>query len=928
MKKYLFAALVVVLSAGLASAQTTTGSIYGTVTTAEGLSIEGVQITLTSEHMATRTVMSSARGTFRFGQLDVGNFTVTFEKEGYQKIVREDAMVRMAASTRIEIVMEPSATEQVITITGETALVDLKKTGTSSQLTQDYLANIPSARDPWVILDQLPGITTDRVNIGGAESGQQSNFVSHGASRDQSSFSMDGVTQTDMAALGSSATYYDFDSFEEMQLTTGGADASVQIAGTNINFITKQGSDTFHGQGSAYYTNDSLQGENIPADLEALGYSGNQIDFIKDYGFDVGGPIWKGNIWFWGAYRKQQIALLTLSGTTDTTNLDNYNLKFTGQLGDANRWTFLYTRGEKSKTGRDASPTRPPATTFDQGGPTPIYKIEDTHMLNENLIIGAKFAYVGGGFFLEPEGGRTTFPTLDNITGVWGGSYYYYETMRPQYSFTFTGEQYLDEAFGGSHEIKAGFEYRHTPVTTIQNWGGGLVKVYEYGESAEAWFSSERNEKKVIKRATFYLMDVFNRNRWTFNFGVRYDRQWGNNRPGQAPANPILPALVPALDFPGEPSLFTWNDIVPRIGLTYDLFGDGKTIIRANFSMYADQMGTGDVTYTNPANMRELDYVWTDLNGDDMPQMNELGSLLWWNFNPNSTDPLDTGHAIDPNLEAPRTMEFILGAEREVMPNFSLAANFIYRKLSNFYWNPEDGWSSADYYLAGTITQGGYSGDYYDSDREHSYTYTRVQRPDYNRKYMGIELVATKRLSDRWMANASFNYHDFTEHYDSAASYIDPTNIDRTNGRYYAPITSGSGKTEIWIGSKWSFKSTILYQFPWDINASTFFQYRQGTIWPIRLRSGVRHVGDRAYPLAVPFGDERLDSMFVMDARIEKSFKISDIGRLGIILDIFNLTNAATPLRTDRNVYSASTFGRVYEILNPRVFRFGVRFQF
>ena len=630
MKKILLTGLLLALCATVALAQTTTGSIYGTVTTAEGLIIENVKITLDSEHMATRMVTTGHRGTFRFGQLDVGRFTVTFEKEGYQTIIREDVMVRIAASTRIEIVMEPSATEQVITITGETALVDLKKTGTSSQLTQDYLANIPSARDPWVILDQLPGITTDRVNVGGAESGQQSNFTSHGSQRNQSAFNMDGVTMTDMAALGASALYYDFDSFEEMQLVTGGADASVQIAGTNINFITKQGSDTFHGQGSAYYTNDSLQGTNIPSDLEALGYSGNQIDFIKDYGFDFGGPVWKGNIWFWGAYRKQQIALMVLSGGTDTTNLDNYNIKLTGQAGDRNRWTFFYTRGEKSKSGRAASPTRPPETTWDQGGPSPIYKFEDTHMLTDDLIISGKFAYVGGGFFLEPKGGRDTYAYREDDTGIWGGSYYYYETSRPQYSVSMNGEQYIDEAFGGSHEFKAGFEYRHTPVSTVQNLAGGMVKIYNLGVPSEVWLSSERNEKKVVKRTTFFAMDIFNRDRWTFNIGLRYDRQWGNNRPGASPANLVLPNIIPALDFPGEGSPFTWNDIVPRLGMTYDMFGDGKTIIRANFSMYADQLGTGTITYTHPAKMRELDYEWTDLNGDDMPQENELGSLARW----------------------------------------------------------------------------------------------------------------------------------------------------------------------------------------------------------------------------------------------------------------------------------------------------------
>ena len=928
MREILWTGLLMALCASVALAQSTTGSIYGTVTTADGLVIEGVGVKLEAGHAATKAMTTGTRGTYRFGELPIGEFKVTFTKDGYQTIIVEGVMVRLGAATRVDIIMEASATEQVITITGEAALVDMKKTGTSSQLTQDYLANIPSARDPWVILDQLPGVQTDRVNIGGAESGQQSNFVSHGAERDQSSYNMDGVTQTDMAALGSSALYYDFDSFEEIQMTTGGADAEVQISGTNINFITKQGSDTFHGQGSYYYTGESLQGENAPTELTERGYVGNQIDSIKDYGFDFGGPIWKGKVWFWGAYRKQDVGLLAVTGAPDITYLTNYNLKFTGQLGDSNRWTFFYTRGEKEKFGRDASDKRPPETTWDQGGPSPIYKIEDTYMLTDNLIITGKVAYVGGGFFFEPQGGRSATATLNEDTGVWGGTYYYYDTKRPQYSVALSAEQYVDQAFGGSHEVKGGFEYRHAPVTTIQNFPNDAVKVYnDAGEWTEVWLFSERNEKKVVKRLSIFAKDLYSFDRWTLNLGFRYDRQWGNNRPGVSPANQYVPEIIPALDFPGQESAFTWNNIVPRLGLTYDIFGDGKTILRASFGMYANQLGTGDVTYTNPVKLRELDYRWTDLNGDNVPSYDELGTLAWWNFNPNATDPLDTGRTLDPDLEAPMTTEFLIGAEREVMPNLAVAANVIYRRFSNFYWAPEDGWSSADYYLAGTVTTSGYSGDYYDSDNEHTYTYTRTQRPDYNRKYLGLELVATKRLSDRWMANLSFNYHDYTENYESAASYTDPTNIDRTNGRYYAPETSASGKTEIWIGSKWSLKSSILYQFPLDINVSTFFQYRQGTVWPIRLRTGYRSVGDRAYPLGVPFGDERMPNLFLADVRVEKSFMIQDFGRLGLIMDIFNFFNTDTTIKMDRNIYS-SLFGNITEIINPRVFRFGVRFQF
>ena len=514
------------LCATVALAQTTTGSIYGTVTTADGLIIEGVTVKLVAGHSATKETTTGARGTFRFGELPIGSFNLTFAKVGYQTIVVEGVMVRLGLASRVDIIMEASATEQVITITGEAALVDMKKTGTSSQLTQDYLANIPSARNPWVILDQIPGINVDRVNVGGSESGQQSGFSSKGDDGTNQMWNVDGVTVTDQASL-SSPGYYDFDAFEEMQITTSGADASVQTAGVAMNLITKQGSDTFHGQGSVYYTGESLQGENIPSDLEEAGYAGNQINSIKDYGFDVGGPIWKGNLWFWGSYRVQDIVLLTLSGTEDATKLENINLKFTGQLTDRNRWTFFYTRGDKTKSGRGASIYRPTETTWDQEGPTPIYKFEDNFMATDDLIVTGKFAYVGGGFSLMPKGGFDTIPYRDYATGMYGGTYYFYETKRPQWQVTVSGEYYIDEAFGGSHEIKAGFEWRKTPVTSISGYPNNTFIALYNGSPYEVWLCGEVNVARVGMRNSFYLMDIFNVDRWTFNFGLRYDKQWG-----------------------------------------------------------------------------------------------------------------------------------------------------------------------------------------------------------------------------------------------------------------------------------------------------------------------------------------------------------------------------------------------------------------
>jgi len=929
MRKFVWSGLLLALCATIALAQTTTGSIYGTVKTAEGLIITDAKVTLSAEHAAGKTVMTSNRGTFRFGELPIGAFKVTFEKEGYQTLVVEALMVRLGAATRVDATLEISAAEQVITITGETAIVDLKKTGTSTNLSQDYLANIPSARDPWVIMDQVAGINVDRVNVGGSESGQQSNFVSKGDNGDNAMWNVDGVTITDQASL-SSPGYYDYDSFEEMQITTSGADASIQTAGVALNFVTKQGSDTFHGQGSAYYTGEKLQGENIPSDLEALGYAGNQIDSIKDYGFDIGGPIWKGNIWFWGAYRVQDIKMLAITGMIDATKLENYNLKFTGQAGDRNRWTFFYTRSDKIKSGRNAAWNRPPETTHDQSGPSPMYKIEDTFLATEDLIISGKIAYVGGGFKLIPKGGDA-IPFRDDSTGMYGGSSWYYDTKRPQWQVTFTGEQYIDEAFGGSHEIKAGFEWRKTPVTSLSGYGADMFQVLWQGEPYEVWLTGSVDAKKVAMRTSFYLMDIFNRDRWTFNVGIRYDHQWAYNVASKAAGNPVIPDIIPDLDFPGTDTVFKTTNILPRLGVTYDLFGDGKTILRSNFSIYGDQIYAGIAEYKNPLGWREVDYEWTDLNGDGYPQRNELGAITWWSsslnpFDPNF-DPLDTPVTIDTD-KLGTTYEMIFGAEREMMPELAVSGTFVYRYFTDFNWRPDDNWLNDPYALAGSISQGGFTRDYYEPTMDPAGTSTLQPQSDYNRKYMGVEFQVTKRLADKWMANASFSYGDTKVYYESDKAYTDPTNIPVLDGYSYAPETSGSGKSSIFMNSKWAFKLTGLYQLPFDINISGYLSMREGYTYPIRLRSGYRaYSAGRVYAQAEPMGENHLPLLTMVDFRVEKTINVSDFGRLGIIMDVFNLLNTNTTLGKNRDAWTSS-FAQVTEIVNPRVIRLGVRFQF
>jgi hypothetical protein len=235
----------------------------------------------------------------------------------------------------------------------------------------------------------------DRVNVGGNQSGQQSGYISRGASTGNNKWSVDGVDITDMSATGASPIYYDFDMLQEMQVTTGGADVTQQTGGVGINLVTRSGADRFRGSGRAYVTDEEFQDDNIDDELREQGAgSGAPIQNIQDIGFEVGGPIKKGRAWFWGSDGRQDIEvgvvgffkndaacrpggdpldprttptdLLRSCLETDLTTLNNYNWKITVMPFTNNRFNFQNTWAEKVRNARDASDVRPIETTFRQ----------------------------------------------------------------------------------------------------------------------------------------------------------------------------------------------------------------------------------------------------------------------------------------------------------------------------------------------------------------------------------------------------------------------------------------------------------------------------------------------------------------------------------------------------------------------------------
>ena len=475
-------AILLALVAGSAVAQYQTGNIYGRTVAKDGSVLPGVTVTLTGVG-APHTTTSDAQGNFRFINLSPGAYQLKAELSGLGSAIRSGITVSVGSNADVTMTLSPSVTE-AITVTAEAPLLDVRKVGTGSSVGKIELEQLPTARDPWMILQATPGVMVDRINVGGTQSGQQSIYISKGAPRNDGTWNIDGVNITDMGATGSSPTYYDFDMFEEIQITTGGSDPRIQTSGVQMNMVTKRGTNDFKGSGRYLYAPGSSSADpTVPSEATAYLNRANAVNYVRDYGAELSGPIWKDRAWLWLARGDQKISTWQSQGFTasgapaflipDDTILRNKNAKFNAQIFSSNSFVAAYTEGDKFRNARDLSPTRPFASSWMQTGPTKVYKLEDTQMFGSSLYLTGMWSKVDGGFGLFGNGGvGAQAPSIwVDSTAVVNDNYYTYQTIRPQKQYRLDGSGFLDLA-GMNHELKFGFGYRDTPVQSASVYPG------------------------------------------------------------------------------------------------------------------------------------------------------------------------------------------------------------------------------------------------------------------------------------------------------------------------------------------------------------------------------------------------------------------------------------------------------------------------
>ncbi len=775
MRKFMILLFVLVLATSL-TAQVRTGNVYGKVADPDGNSLPGVTVMLTGNLTAPLTSITSAEGMFRFLSLPASSdYSVKAELEGFKTEIRENIIVVVGSNVEVNITMEMGALEEEVTVTAVTPVVDTKKTSVGQNMTQELLQSLPTARDPWVILAMAPSVSIDRENVAGADSGQQSAYVARGATNDADNvWAMDGMVITDPSAIGASPSYYDFDAFEEMNITVGGADVTVQTGGIALNMVTRRGGNRV-SLGGRFYLVDGQKfqaaNEDYVAEVQAneprfLGV--NLIKENKDYGFNLGFPILQDKAWFWGSWGVQDIKTTTVQQRPDDTLLQNTAMKLNLQIIPENRFEAFLHVGRKNKYGRSSSASLPGG--YFQAGAyhfgSPIIKLQDEHMFGDSFFVSVKYGWSDAGFNLTPMDDLDfeNTPFYDVQNDIWQGpdgktGEWRYYVKRPVTQYNLLANYFNDTLLGASHDIKFGVEYADRAAYTESVYTGNMnidwnIDYTTLDFTGDGAPDNPQNVPGVgnnlyyldfwrgyyaqqgVKAIAAYFSDTLTFGRFNLLLGLRYDYQtpsldpitrtamdgssaWDNVAPENV--QNALDALLPGIDIPGvdvmarDGSTWAWKVFSPRLGVTWDMTGDGKTIAKLSLARYGQFMGTGNYGQAPGGAGGWLDSYWLDSNSDGMMALDELwwGTILdgkrtpyrifdgntfvgnwddaagyyWGGYeydNPSSlVDPYDI---LEPDAGSSITSEVMLTVEREMFSDFALSLNLSYRRYDHMSW--------------------------------------------------------------------------------------------------------------------------------------------------------------------------------------------------------------------------------------------------
>ena len=807
--------IVLLLITGLAFAQDQTGSIFGTVSTEDGAAIVGAKVTVTSTALIRPIITTTNdRGRYVFPSLPIGSYAVTFEADQYQGKKQENVNLSIGQQLRFNITLKTGDVgEEVITITGEAPLVDVKSTDTGMNISKELFQSLPKGRNFASMVALAPGASDESGRFGG--------IMIDGASSAENVWVIDGAG-TGNLVTGARAQGAVFEFVEEIQVRSGGYEAEFGGSmGGVVNVVTRSGGNEFHGNLVGYWNGDALDAmprktlrrNPITQGIEYVQYP--KDDFNRyDVGGSLGGYLIKDRIWFFGSYMpwfaetNRTVGFIDGDGRVFETRTykqeqqaHNIAAKLSSQLTEKLRLSGSFSSDWNKTVGElpgYVGTGNPDGFKDDRGNKFPGYVAAGSvdYLVTDSMYLNAKFGfhqvdqgaigqvisdealYLHSGTFsnLFPAD-AASIPDQYRVSNGYSSIPFaelnaFIEDFRQSYNAS--GDlTYFAEA-AGSHMFKTGLQWYWIKNRVANGTVGQHYTFYWRDESTlytnPITGESGRGEYGFYRVLSYENLYGLNGETSSNRYALFAQDSWGINdrltlNVGIRSESEKLPSYDPNFD---DPLDFGFGDkIAPRIGISYDLFGDGKVKVYGNWGIYHDVM---------KLQMAREGYggrVWRDARYT-------LDSLEWWTF-PNVVDPSQypgtpigppVNHRIpalettDPETKPMEQWEYIAGVDWQFADNMAINFRFVYKTLRKTiedigiitadgeeYWHGNPGFGKSKEILEAN-------------------GYPNVKAI---RDYMGLDIRFIKRFSNNWTGGINFTASKLRGNYSGL------TNTDEDN---------------------------------------------------------------------------------------------------------------------------------------------------
>jgi hypothetical protein len=945
MRKSVLPFLICVAFLLLAREASAQSAVAGVVTDASGAVLPGVTVEASSPALIekTKSTVTDVSGQYRIVDLRPGTYTVTFSLSGFGTIVRQDIRIGADFTAPINVEMRIGAIEESVTVTGESPVVDVQSSQVRQVVSQDLLEAIPTGRTYQQFANITPAVSTGNVfDVGGSSSvWTGGSLVVHGSIAGDSRTLIDGMVVDAMFSNGQCSCVYDNENqTQEVVVQVSGGLAEHQLSGVLVNRIPKSGGNTFTADSQLLFSNGSLQGNNVDDELRARGMTTPaQLAEQYDINYSASGPIFHDRLWFFASgrhwtYNNYVADVFNPDGTqaVNDNELWAYPFRLTWQMSSKDRLTGLITVAQK-KAGHYllTSAQSPEAVTRQDQPGEKIAQLKWTSTPSPSLLleVGASRTMHNTRFQLQPEVVIGTCHVAYNLcapaTGY--GDIPHFDqllnkaTVAPR--VTSTAGAGLNERpalsqvvnvslayVSGAHSFKVGFQNRYGWLEDNRPSGNAdLNQIYRNGVpfAVEILNTPVLNRGELNRDLGVYVQDTWTRRKLTLSGGLRWD-SFNSSLPAQtAPAG----RFVPERSFPEAKDLPNWNNVVPRIGVSYDLTGEGKTAVKANYGVYVASQGTGYATTYSAAIFSVDQRNWTDLNRDDVAQENEIGPTSNRNFG------VRRNQIADPDTSRPYQSLWDVALQQQLFTGTSLSVGYYNRRLLNNIWtrslvvDPVTDYTLvqiADPRGTGTLPVYNLAPDKlgqvadYDSNSSNNETWFR-----------GVDVT----INGRWRG---FTFLGGTSTGRTVSRVCDVA--DPNNWRF-------CDQSESDVPFQTQFKLAGSATLPYGIRFSGNFQSRPGTeriiIYPV-VRSILPTLTQSQVNVRLNDpGSEFNDRVNQLDITLSKVIRLDRL-RVRPELAIFNALNANAVLG-QTNTYGP-TLNNVQTILSARMLRLGVNLDF